>query len=240
MDPKGKVAVVTGATKGIGHAVALALARKGARLLIVARDESELKAAAEEFRKAGSPRVAAVAADLGTANGLDAVVLSAVREFDGFDILVNNAGHGLMKPIVEVSDGEFDRMVAVNLRAPFMLTQAAVKVLRRRGGGQVVQIASGLAYRGLPGWSLYCATKFGLRGFTECVREEVAKENIKVGIVAPGYTETHFFDDWPDREGRDFTDALQPEDVAHAVMALVEQGPTSDIKEILVRNKRSP
>lgn len=240
MDPKGKVAVVTGATKGIGRATALALARKGARLLLVARDGAELAAAAGEARAAGSPRVATVAADVGDPQGLDAIVLAAVREFDGFDILVNNAGHGSQKPFTEYSDAEFDRMVAVNLRAPFLLTQAAVKTLRRRGGGQVVQVASGLAYRGLAGWSLYCATKFGLRGFTECVREEVAKEGIKVGIVAPGYTETRFFDGWPDGKARDFADALQPEDVAHAVLAMVEQPPTSDIKEILVRNKRSP
>lgn len=242
MDVKGKVAVVTGATKGIGRAVALAFAGQGARLLLVARDETELAEARAACLAAGCPQAATVAADLATLAGLDAVVLAAVREFDGFDILVNNAGTGKVAPIEKVEDAEFDRVVAVNLRAPYLLTQSAVKVMRRRGGGQVVQIASGLAYRGAAGWSLYCATKFGLRGFTEAVRHEVSKEGIKVGIVAPGYTETQFFDDWEDtkRGERSFEGALQPEDIAHAVLAMVTQGPASDIAEIVVRTRRSP
>lgn len=242
MEIIGKVAIVTGATKGIGRAVALALARAGADLLLVARQEAELADSRQACLAAGAGRVSTVAADLATLKGLDAVVLAAVRDFDGFDILVNNAGAGTVKPIEQVSDEEFDQMLALNLRAPYMLTQSAVKVMRRRGGGQVVQIASGLAYRGSAGWSLYCAAKFGLRGFTEAVRQEVAKEGIKVGIVAPGYTRTHFFDDWEDtkRGERSFQEALEPEDVAHAVMALVLQGPTSDIAEVKVRNRRSP
>ena len=238
----GKVAVITGATKGIGRAVALGLAGQGARLLLVARGEAELAETRTACLAAGSPQVATVAADLATLAGLDALVLAAVREFDGFDILVNNAGTGAVAPIEKVSDEEFDRTVAVNLRAPYLLTQAAVKVMRRRGGGQVVQIASGLAYRGAAGWSLYCATKFGLRGFTEAVRHEVSKEGIKVGIVAPGYTETQFFDEWEDtkRGERSFEGALQPDDIAHAVLAMVTQGEASDIAEILVRTRRSP
>lgn len=242
MEVKGKVAVVTGATKGIGRAVALALAKKGAQLLLVARNEVELEQAKADCMASGSPRVSIVAADVGDLRGLDAIVLAAVRDFDGFDVLVNNAGMGTLHTIELVADEEFDRAVAVNLRAPYMLTQAAVKVMRRRGGGQVVQIASGLAYRGAAGWSLYCATKFGLRGFTLAVRQEVAREGIKVGLVAPGYTRTNFFEDWPDtkRGERSFEGALEPEDVAHAVLSMVEQGPASDIAEIQVRNTRSP
>jgi len=242
MEVAGKVALVTGATKGIGRAIALALARKGAQLLLVARDAEELESAKAECLQAGSPRVSIVAADVGDLRGLDTIVLAAVRDFDGFDILVNNAGIGSLNPIEKVADEEFERMVAVNLRAPYMLTQSAVKIMRRRGGGQVVQVASGLAYRGAAGWSAYCATKFGLRGFTEAVRQEVAREGIKVGIVAPGYTQTEFFEDWPDtkRGERSFEGALQPEDVAHAVLAMVEQGPASDIALMQVRNSRSP
>jgi len=238
MDLNGKVAVVTGASRGIGEAVAVAFAREGAQLLLVARTEEDLERVAALCREAGSPRVLPVAADLGTSEGLDHVVMSAVRAFDGFDVLVNNAGVGRAKPIADVDDDEYDRHMAVNLRAPYLLTQAAVKVLRRRGGGQVVQIASGLAYAGRAEWSLYAAAKFGLRGFTECVRQEVAREGIKVGMVAPGYTETHFFDGWGPPEA--FRDPIKPEDVAYAVLAMVRQGPRSDIKEITVRNRGAP
>ncbi len=238
MDPKDKVAVVTGASKGIGEAVALALAARGARLLLVARSKDLLDAVSQRCREAGSPNVVVLEADLTTYDGLDAVVMTAVSHFDGFDILVNNAGSGRVAAIQDVSDEEFDEQIALNLRAPYMLTQSAVKVLRRRGGGQVVQIASGLAYFGRAGWSLYAAAKFGLRGFTECVRQEVAAQGIKVGIVAPGYTATHFFDSWGPPTS--FKDALDPADVAHAVLAMIEQGEASDIKEITVRGRASP
>lgn len=238
MDPKDKVALVTGASKGIGKAVALALARKGAKLLLVARSEDLLEEVAEACREAGSPKVLPLAADVATYDGLDRIVMTAVRAFNGFDILVNNAGIGDVKPITEVSDEEFDRTLAVNVRAPYMLLQSAVKVMRKRGGGQVVTIGSGLSYVGRADWSLYATTKFAVRGMTESVRQEVSKEGIKVGLVAPGYTETRFFDDIEGEHS--FEGALQPEDVAHAVLAMIEQGPASDMKEITVRSPKSP
>lgn len=237
MDIRGKVAVVTGASQGIGLAISLALARRGARLVLVARGEADLEAARRQCLDVGAMDAVAVVADIGKTADLDRIVLESVRRFDGFDVLVNNAGHGFLKGVTEFSDADFDRMVAVNLRGAVLLTQAAVKILRRRHGGQVVQVTSGLAYRGMAGWSVYCATKFGLRGFTEAVREEVARERIKVGMVAPGYTQTHFFDGWP--QPVEFKETLQPDDIAHAVVAMVEQGENSDIKEIIVRSPRS-
>ncbi len=240
MDPRNKVALVTGASKGIGAAISLALASAGAKLMLVARGEEALAAIAQRCREAGSPKVVTVAADVSQYKDLDRIVMSAVREFDGFDILVNNAGIGSIKPMEEVSDEEYDHAMAVNLRAPFMLTQSAIKTMRRKGTGQIVQIGSGLSYFGRAQWSLYAAAKFGLRGFTECVRHEVAKEGIKVGLVAPGYTRTEFFEDFPDRSERTFDGSLMPEDVAHAVMAMITQPATSDIKEITVRGPISP
>lgn len=238
---QGKVALVTGATKGIGRACAEALAAAGATILVVARSETDVQEFVAKLQSQGAT-VHGIIADLSTYEGLDKVVLEAVRLTDGFDILVNNAGRGHARPMVDVSDTEFDLEVALNLRAPFMLTQSAIKIMRRRGGGQVVQIASGLAYFARGGWSLYCATKFGLRGFTEAVRQEVGKEGIKIGIVAPGYTKTHFFDKWEDTLAgtRSFDGALAPEDVAHAVMAMVTQGPNSDMREITVRTGSAP
>lgn len=240
MDPAGKVAIVTGASKGIGQAISIELARAGAKLLLVARGEAALSAVAKQCEELGSPRVVTVAADVAKYEDLDKIIMTAVREYDGFDILVNNAGIGSVKPIAEVTDEEYDHSMAVNLRAPFMLTQSAVKTMRRRGGGQVVQIGSGLSYFGRADWSLYAAAKFGLRGFTECVRHEVAKEGIKVGLVAPGYTKTDFFDDFPGAATRTFDGSLLPQDIAHAVMAMITQPSTSDIKEITVRGPLSP
>ncbi|MGB1697261.1 MAG: SDR family oxidoreductase [Thermoplasmatota archaeon] len=229
------VALVTGATKGIGRATALALAAAGHDLLLTGRNETELVELAGQIK---GVRVVTVAADLATYEGLDAVCMTAIQQFDGYDILINNAGMGAVKPATEVSDEEFDRTIAINLRAPFMLCQHAIKVMRRRGGGQIVNIGSGLSYTGRANWSLYAATKFALRGLTESLRQEVSGEGIKVGLVAPGFTATNFFDDFA--EPVDTSKALQPEDVAHAILSMVQQPATSDMKEIQVRNSLSP
>lgn len=229
------IALVTGATKGIGRATSLALAAAGYDLLLTGRNENELQSLAAEIK---GVRVATVAADLATYEGLDKVAMAAISQYDGYDVLVNNAGLGDVKPINEVTDEEFDNTIAVNLRAPFMLSQHAIKVMRRQGGGQIVNIGSGLSYIGRANWSLYAATKFALRGFTESLRHEVSSEGIKVGLVAPGFTATNFFDNFD--EPVDTSKALRAEDVAHAVMAMVQQSATSDIKEIQVRNSLSP
>lgn len=232
-----KVAVVTGASSGIGAAVAKALAAAGHDLLLVARDEGRLAEVKQACLDAGADRAVVLSADLRELKALDAVVMTGVREFGGFDVLVNNAGVGRVAAIEDVGDDEFDDTIAINLRAPYLLTAAAIRVMRRRGGGQIVQIGSGLAHWGRAQWSLYAATKFALRGFTDCVRHEVAGEGIKVGLVSPGYTRTEFFGDegppWPD-------EGLEPEDVAHAVMAMVQQGSASDMKVIQVRPSASP
>ncbi len=234
----GKVALITGASKGIGAATARAMAKAGARLVLVARGQEALDAIAEECRSLGSPKVLPIAADVAKYEDLDRIIMSAVREFNGFDVLVNNAGIGSVKPIEDVSDEEYDHTMAVNLRAPFMLCQVAVKMMRRKGGGQIINIGSGLSYVGRADWSLYAASKFALRGLTECLRHECAKDGVKIALVAPGFTKTHFFDD---EEGeRDLEGALHPDDVAHAVMSVVTQPASSDIKEVTVRGPISP
>lgn len=239
MDPRGKVAVVTGASKGIGKAVALALAECGSSLFLVARGKERLEAVKAACSEAGAPEAVAHVADLATSEGVAATVAEIHAHYEACDILVNNAGLGEPKPMTEVTDSEYDHDMAVNLRAPYLLTRDAIASFRQRGqGGQVVQIASGLGYRGAPEWSLYCAAKYALRGFTEAVRHEVAEENIKIGIVAPGFTDTHFFDQWGPPES--FRDPISAEDVAYAVLAMVQQSERSDIREITVRNRASP
>lgn len=234
----GKVALITGASKGIGAATSLALARLGMRLVLVSRGQADLDAIAAKCRDAGAPRVLAIAADVAKYEDLDRIIMSSVREFNGFDVLVNNAGIGSVKPIDDVSDDEYDHTMAVNVRAPFMLCQVAVKMMRRKGGGQIVNIGSGLSYVGRAEWSLYAASKFALRGLTESLRHECAKDGVKVALVAPGFTKTAFFDDEPGE--RDLDGALHPDDVAHAIVSVITQPATSDIKEITVRGPISP
>lgn len=239
MDPKDKVAVVTGASKGIGRAVAERLAEHQTRLFLVARDEGLLEEVASACKDAGAPKVVVHQADLSTADGVASTVEAVRATYEGYDILVNNAGVGQPKPMTEVSSDEYDHDMAVNVRAPYLLTRDAIKTFRRHGnGGQVIQIASGLAYRGAAEWSLYCAAKYALRGFTEAVRNEVSEENIKIGIVAPGFTDTHFFDGWGPPEA--FRDPITPDDVAYAVLNMIQQSERSDIREITVRNRASP
>lgn len=239
MDPKEKVALVTGASKGIGEGVALALAERGSRLFLIARSQDRLQQVADACTAAGAPEAIAHVADLATSEGVASTTEAVRAAYGGYDILVNNAGLGEPRPITEVTDAEYDHDMAVNLRAPYLLTRDAIQTFRSRGtGGQVVQIGSGLSYRGMGDWSLYCAAKFALRGFTEAVRWEVSGENIKIGMVAPGFTETHFFDGWGPPEA--FREPITPDDVAHAVIAMIEQSERSDIREITVRNRASP
>lgn len=238
MDIENKVAFVTGASKGIGEAVAKAFATKKARLFLVARSGDRLASLADTCASMGAPEVVTHTADLADPAAVDATVKAVHEAYDGYDILVNNAGVGQPKPITEVRDEELDHDLALNVRTPYVLTRDAVRTMRARGGGQVVQIASGLAYRGMADWSLYAGSKFALRGFTECVRHEVSEEGIKVGTVAPGYTDTRFFDGWGPPEA--FREPITPDDVAYAVVAMVEQSGKSDIREITVRNPASP
>jgi NAD(P)-dependent dehydrogenase (short-subunit alcohol dehydrogenase family) len=188
-----KTAVITGASRGIGRAIALALAAAGASVYLIADGtREELQAAAADCRKAGAPRAESGVFDLADAVAPQRVIDAALEALGRIDVLVNNAGIRVRKPFGEFSGADFDLGVAVNLRAPFMLSQAVLPVMRKQGGGRIIHVASQLGSVATPGSALYGLSKAALIHLTKTMARELGKEGIMVNAVSPGPTETEY------------------------------------------------
>jgi 2-dehydro-3-deoxy-D-gluconate 5-dehydrogenase len=191
LDFAGKVALVTGASKGIGRAIALELAEAGADLVVNARGEGALASVAEEIRGRGR-EVEAVAADVATPGGVASVVERARRRFGRVDILVNNAGIIRRDDALTFSEEDWDAPLNLNLKVPFFLAQAVAKLLVQAGrGGKIINIASMLSFQGGIRTASYTASKSGLAGITRLLANEWAARGINVNAIAPGYFETN-------------------------------------------------
>ncbi len=190
---RGKRAIVTGASSGIGRDIALELARQGAALVVTARRAERLTVLVEELRGLG---VAAygVPGDV-TDPSLRAQLLAAAeRELGGLDLLVNNAGMGALGPFAEADEARLRRVMEVNFFAPLELTRAALPLLKNGSQAMVVNVSSVLGHRAVPKKSEYCASKFALHGFSDALRCELFREGIDVLIVSPSTTRTEFFE----------------------------------------------
>ena len=185
---RNRVAIVTGSSRGLGKATATALAGEGARVVLNARTESSLQATAQELRAAGGS-VEPVAADVTTESGCSLLVDAAMRRFGQVDILVNNAGITTAPPLLEISVAEWDRVMAVNVRGPFLCTRAVLPHMIERKAGSIVTISSGAGLHGGFGSNpsaCYAASKAAEIGFTYAVAKAVARHGIRVNCVAPG------------------------------------------------------
>jgi NAD(P)-dependent dehydrogenase (short-subunit alcohol dehydrogenase family) len=224
--------LVTGAGRGIGRAIALRFARGGARTVVTARTVSELEATAAAIGSAGGEAVVApmdVSAPASVANAMR----SALAALDGtLDVLVNNAGIFTVRPFEETDPELWHRMIAVNLDGPYHVTREALPALRRSGRAHVFNIASIAARQGFAGSSAYCATKYGLRGFGDALRLELADEGIRVSTVYPGATDTTIFDDVPGEWDRASMNA--PDDVAAVVWRAWSAPASEDVDDLLV------
>jgi NAD(P)-dependent dehydrogenase (short-subunit alcohol dehydrogenase family) len=216
MDIKNASALVTGAGRGIGRAIALALSREGARVTAVARTESELQALVKEIGKEGGTAVAHVA-DLRDPSTPERAVAAAVEAHGRLQILVNNAGVGGSAALAETSDELWDRIIGTNLTGVFRLTRAALPQLTK-GGGHVFMISSLAGTNPISGLSAYCASKAALDHLTRCLMLEVRQQGVKVTTIAPGSVDTAF-DGMP--RGADTSWMLRAEDIAVAVVDLL-------------------
>jgi 3-oxoacyl-[acyl-carrier protein] reductase len=187
---RGKVAIVTGGGRGIGRAIALLLAEEGCSVVICSRTEKELKEASEEIKK-NNKDVLAIKADVSKLNNVKAVVNETIKKFGKIDILVNNAGIGPYKPLVETGYDEIDAIIDINLKGLIYFTKESLPYLKEEYG-RVINISSGIGKGGMANFTVYCATKFGVIGFTESLAGEL-KGNIKTYAVCPGAIDTRLY-----------------------------------------------
>jgi NADP-dependent 3-hydroxy acid dehydrogenase YdfG len=231
----GKVAIITGASAGIGHAAALALAAEGAKLVLTARRQERLDMLTVQIRKLGGDAVSMVG-DAREESVVQQVVDLAVKKFGRLDILINNVGIGNYKNLVDTSLEDYDEMMDSNMRSTFLFTRHAAPVMIAQKSGTILMISSMAGKHGFPGEAVYCATKFAQIGFAQALDKELRPHGIKVGAICPGGVKTEFaLGKGRTQEGVTQSDMLEPEDVAGAILLACTQSSGSRIIEIQMR-----
>ncbi len=236
MSLENKVAVVTGASKGIGYAIAEKLLEAGAKVFICARNKPELRRALEQLSASG--RVEGEICDVRSEDQVRLMLEEAARMFGGIDILVNNAGIGIIgKTVEELSGDEFRQTLETNLFGVFYACHFAVPLMRERGGGYIINISSLAGQNAHPRMAAYNASKFGLNGFSEALMQEVRQDNIKLSYICPGSVNTFFGGDTP---SKDNAWQLQPEDIAQVVIDLLTMNERALPSKVEIRPSKPP
>ncbi|HEV2235256.1 MAG TPA: SDR family oxidoreductase [Ktedonobacterales bacterium] len=236
----GRVALITGASSGIGAAIAHAFLSEGADLVVVARREARLAALAEAAKAAGR-RVIPVVGDTRAEDTAARAVRAAIEQLGRLDILVNNAGIGIYKDLVDTSAGDYDAMMDTNMRSTFVFTRHAVPIMIERGAGSIINLASMAGVMGFAGEAVYCATKFAQVGFTQALDRELRPRGIKVGALCPGGVKTEFaLGTGRTAEGVAASGMLDAEDVAAAALLMATTSAGARIVELRMRPMAEP
>jgi NAD(P)-dependent dehydrogenase (short-subunit alcohol dehydrogenase family) len=233
----GKVAIVTGGSRGIGLAIARALVAEGAQVAITGRDERHLSAARPEIEASGPGAVEALQADVRTAADVERVVSGTVARFGGLDFLVNNAGVGIFAEVAAMTPGEWREVIDTNLTGVFRMCHAAIPHLRARGGGFIINISSLAGKNAFAGAAAYCASKAGLNAFSEALMQEVRHDGIRVSYVMPGSVATGF-SNGDESTGADWK--ISAEEVADVVVNLLRHPARSLPSRVELRPTRPP
>ena len=233
----GKVAVVTGGSRGIGLEVARALLDRGAQVAITATSDRNLRAAESELQRAGADEgVLALRADVRRYPEVERALSDTIERFGGIDILVNNAGIGIFRRVAEMSLEEWQQVLDTNLTGVFHCCRAALPHLRARGGGWIINVSSLASTNAFQEAAAYCASKAGLNAFSEALMQEVRHDGVRVSYVMPGSVRTEF-------SGRTLGDdewKLSPADVAQVVVDLIAHPSRSLPSRVEIRPARPP
>src|SRR5215813_7162793 len=232
----GKVALVTGAGRGIGKAVSVSLARAGCRVVLAARTPEQIEAVQKEILSLGGDALA-IPADLTVDEDIQRLVKETETKRGAADILVNNAGWGKRAPVVAASLADWDQTFRLNLRAPMLLAKALLPNMISKREGAVINIGSVSGKTGEANGAAYSASKFGLIGFTQSLFEEVREYGIKVAVILPGFVDTPLI---PPNRQLDRSKMIQAEDVARTVHYVLTSPATACPVEITIRPQRSP
>jgi 3-oxoacyl-[acyl-carrier protein] reductase len=231
-----QVAVITGAGRGIGAAIARSLAALGAKTALCGRSEAALQSTAKDIIQSGG-KAEVVACDVTSAASVEAAAARIESAFGRVDVLVNNAGiGGFGGPLHQLPLDAWDQILNTNLRGVYYCIRAFAPAMIRARAGHIINISSIAGKNALPNGAAYAASKWGLNGLSYSVAEELRAHNIRVSVICPGSTNTEL----SPHAGKDPAKMLQPEDVAHAVAMLVTQSPQSFVSEIILRPTQKP
>jgi NAD(P)-dependent dehydrogenase (short-subunit alcohol dehydrogenase family) len=236
MNLENKIAVVTGGTKGIGRAVAEGLLRAKAKVFICARSKAEVKTALDELGRLGA--AAGEVCDVRSEEQVRQMLEECTRVFGGIDVLINNAGIGIIgKTVEEMSGEEFRQTLETNLFGVFYACHHSIPLMKKRGGGYIINISSLAGQNAHPRMAAYNASKFGLNGFSEALMQETREHDIKVSYICPGSVNTYFGGDRPTDEQ---AWQLQPEDIAQTVLDLLNMNQRALPSKVEIRPSKPP
>ena len=233
---EGKAAIVTGAGRGIGRSLSLSLARNGAAVSLAARTEAELQAVQAEIESLGG-RAAIISTDVSQEGEVVSLVRKTIERFGRLDILVNNAGVGIFGPLIDAAAEQWDRLMAVNARGPFLLCREAIPYLKLQPQSFIVNIASVVGVKGYINQAAYSASKHALMGMSKALAKEVQSDGIRVHAICPGGVDTELVS--RARPDLDRSALMQPDELADIVLFLVTRKGNAVIDEVHVRRAAS-
>ena len=225
---------MTGASRGIGKAIAFSLAKAGVKVVLAARNQVDLESAEREIHKNGGQCIA-VQANVGEEAHVDRLIKRTMDAFGAIDILVNNAGYGIFSKVADTAVKDFDGMMNVNLRGVFLCCKGVLPQMIRQKSGAIISIASLAGKNSFVGGATYSATKWGLLGFSRSLMLEVRDFNIRVVSICPGSVNTSFSD-----HSKDSDKIIQPQDVADTVLFALTMPARSNVSEIDIRPTINP
>jgi len=232
MELTGKTAIVTGGTKGIGRGIAEALVKAGVSVCLSARSRKEIDETLLALSDLGGGAVTGIVADVRNYTQIKALFELTEIQLGGLDILVNNAGIGIFQTVEEMSPEDFCAVLETNVFGVFYCCHEAIPLMRKRGGGYIINISSLAGTNAHPKMAAYNASKFGLNGFSEALMQEVRHDGIKVSYIMPGSVNTEFGGDTPtpDQEWQ-----LRPEDIARVVIDLLHHDDRALVSRVEIR-----